>query len=193
MTGRLGQMMQSAQPEVLRAEPTPRYWDLRRAWDREVREAIESAGVAAPLIVETAGVLLLDLDASAFVIATQFGGNATLSSGGWLGGTATTLLWAPIGLPVGQTLSRLVFNVKGDATVVMTVGLRARDPAGVLSSYLVSQDSALTATDQRITVTLPSAVRIGQYSLGTFLLQCTLTGTGAAASTLALRSVQIYS
>jgi len=39
--GRIGQPMQSAQPEVIQSQPTRGYWESRRQWDREVKEAIE--------------------------------------------------------------------------------------------------------------------------------------------------------
>jgi hypothetical protein len=39
--GRIGQPMQSAQPEVIQSQPTRGYWESRRQWDREVKEALE--------------------------------------------------------------------------------------------------------------------------------------------------------
>lgn len=44
MAGQFGRKMQTAQPEVVAGVPSRSYWDQRRAWDREVKEAYENPG-----------------------------------------------------------------------------------------------------------------------------------------------------
>lgn len=41
MAGRLGQTMRKGQPDVIQGVPGKTYWDTRRAFDREVKEALE--------------------------------------------------------------------------------------------------------------------------------------------------------
>jgi len=41
MSGRIGRQMRSACPDVVQNTPTVTYWQQRRAWDREVKEALE--------------------------------------------------------------------------------------------------------------------------------------------------------
>jgi hypothetical protein len=43
MAGKIGQKMRSGQPELAQGAPTRAYWDVRRAFDREVKEALENA------------------------------------------------------------------------------------------------------------------------------------------------------
>lgn len=181
--------MRSGQPDVVGGQPGATYWDQRRAWDREVKEALEI--IVAPVVVQQAGVLLLDLHASAFHRAVPATANGpTMALGvGWQGGTVTDIVFAPIPLPAGQTIWKIVFNTRGDVTVQAACTVRAASLAGV-DTGLFGTNTALAATNQSLVLS-GVALIAGAHPNGTLYLTANFPGT--PGSTLALRSVQLYS
>lgn len=71
--------MRNAQPETLGGEPSSSYWDTRRLWDREVKEAIEDTSLNASVTKLQSDVASLRTDLTALqasVAALQTSFNA---------------------------------------------------------------------------------------------------------------------
>jgi len=240
MTGRIGQTMRTAQAEVLKGSPTATYWDQRRAWDREVKEALEATTIdgvtlthatlssptiatptitspmitggtltsptisgasltgattaVAPIVITTAGAKLLDMDGAAFNCMDWRNANGLVFSFvvGWVNGAAagssiSRRLMAGIPLFVGQTFSKVVFYVHGDAAIVITVQVVVRTTAGVITS-LASTTSALSGTDQTLTLTFTSQTIGG--AAGSHYLDVDMPPN--AGQTLRMYSAEVY-
>lgn len=84
--GHIGQPMQSAQPEVIQWQPTRGYWDARRKWDAEVKEALEAGIDTADLPVT--GVVPGSYSLASLTVGAD--GRLTAASSGSLSATGVT-------------------------------------------------------------------------------------------------------
>jgi hypothetical protein len=83
---------------------------------------------------------------------SQASTGAILTSPGYAGGTSYDAVMTGLFLPLGQTLSRVVFYVKGDALVTLQCQVQRALAADGSAAQQVVVSTALTATNQTITV-----------------------------------------
>ena len=195
MAGKLGQVMRRAQPDVIKGEPGNTYWDVRRAFDREVKEALEQGLTAKPIVCDTSRALIVDIDAGEFQCNDPGTANRLILSytDGWVNaaaaGTANSQrLTAPLVMPIGQTFSLININVKGGAGVAFTINLKARSTVGGLTT-IATQTSALSATNQTLALTFAPQT-IGRSPSGTLFLDVDMPPD--AGQSLRLWSAQVH-
>lgn len=133
----------------------------------------------------TTAFLVLDAFSMNRAVPHLAGGPVAVATG-WQGGVAGDSLIASLQLPIGQTVSKVEFNIDGDVVVNGTCAIAQRNPTtGALISAF-SQPSTLVAGNQVLTVTPNYTQTVG---VSTFL-QMVLPGT--AAPTLMLHSIVLY-
>lgn len=182
MGGKLGQRMRSGQPDVLGGQPGATYWDQRRAWDREVKEALESIGtVGLQLGLAGSGIPFLVLDSFAFHRFTVAATGLTVGAHGWQGGALSDDILCGLQVPVGQTISRVDFETHGDTAGAVVVRITQRGGLPGATVFTQTASAALANTDQTLSIT---GLSLTQSTGRSTYLQVTFPASGAPTSSM---------